>query len=303
MTLRKTDYHPITLADKATVIEYLKRYPQTHSECSFMNMICWMHYARYEIAEVRNHLLIACTVDNHTTYHPPLGELDPELFEEVLELSHREGGKMAMDFFDKSDVDYMRTYHPEIPVYTNRAFYEYYYKTTDLAELHGKKYLNIRSQINKFKAAYQHTTEKITVAAIPELHEMLDLWCISKHCDSNQVLRQEADAVRYALDNWANLGCEGLFIRIKPENTIAGLAIWDELNPSTALIHFEKGFSDYIGIYKVINQETAKTLVDRYEWINRESDLDVPGLREAKLRYHPDHCAPAWYIKRSEIVI
>ena len=46
---------------------------------------------------------------------------------------------------------------------------------------------------------------------------------------------------------------------------------------------------------------SAKTLRDRYTWINREFDMDVPGLREAKLRYHPEHCAKAWYIKKKEI--
>ncbi len=74
------------------------------------------------------------------------------------------------------------------------------------------------------------------------------------------------------------------------------------MNSETAVIHFEKGISQYKGIYKVINQETARLLQGRYEWINRESDMDVPGLREAKLRYHPGKCAKTWYIKRKEIV-
>lgn len=74
------------------------------------------------------------------------------------------------------------------------------------------------------------------------------------------------------------------------------------MNNETAVIHFEKGISQYKGIYKVINQETAKALLGKYSWINRESDMDVPGLREAKLRYHPEKCAKIWYIKRKEIL-
>ncbi len=303
MTLSKTDYHPVTLADKHTITSYLKRYPQIHSECSFMNMICWNHYAPYAFAIIRDHLLISCTVDGQTSYHPPIGDPDPELFEEVLLLASREGGRMAMDFFDETDVQYMRDHHPETPVYTNRAFSEYYYKTEDLAELHGRKYLNIRSQINKFNAAYTYTTEKITPEVLPELHTMIEEWSISKHCEANLVMKEEVNAVRYALDHWQDLDCDGLLIRIQPENTIAALAVWEELNTDTALIHFEKGFVHYKGIYKIINQETARHLRDRYTWINRESDLDVPGLREAKLRYHPDHCARAWYIKKNEIVV
>ena len=119
--------------------------------------------------------------------------------------------------------------------------------------------------------------------------------------EAKRIMKEEVNAVRFALDHWQNLGCEGLAIRIQPERTIGAIAIWEELNASTALVHFEKGFVRYKGIYKIINQETAKTLRDRYTWINREFDMDVPGLREAKLRYHPEHCAKAWYIKKKEI--
>jgi len=104
------------------------------------------------------------------------------------------------------------------------------------------------------------------------------------------------NAVRFALDHWQDLECEGLTIRIQPKGTIGAISIWEELNASTGQVHFEKGLAPlarYKGIYKSINQETAKVLRDRYTWINRESDMDVPGLREAKLRYHPEHCAKA----------
>ncbi|HJK75211.1 MAG TPA: phosphatidylglycerol lysyltransferase domain-containing protein, partial [Methanocorpusculum sp.] len=133
--------------------------------------------------------------------------------------------------------------------------------------------------------------------------QMIEEWSVSKHCEANQIMKEEVNAVRFALEHWQELGCEGLAIRIQPEGTIGAIAIWEELNDSTALVHFEKGFVRYKGIYKIINQETAKALRGRYTWINRESDMDVPGLREAKLRYHPEHCAKAWYIKKNEIIL
>lgn len=298
MILSKSDYHPVTLADKPVFDRILRNHPQIHSESSFITMICWQNYA-YTIVDDR--LLISCTVDGETTFRAPLGDPAPDLFEEVLALAKKEGGKMAMDFYDEADVWYMKNAHPETPVYNSRGFSEYYYRTEELAELRGKKYLSIRGQINKFNAQYTYTTEKITETIIPEVRKMIDEWSISKHCEANRIMKEEVNAVRFALDHWQDLGCEGLAIRIQPERTIGAIAIWEELNASTALVHFEKGFVRYKGIYKIINQETAKTLRDRYTWINRESDMDVPGLREAKLRYHPEHCAKAWYIKKKEI--
>ncbi|MCZ0863400.1 DUF2156 domain-containing protein [Methanocorpusculum vombati] len=301
MTLSKSDYRPVTLADKPIFDRILRNHPQIHSECSFITMICWQNYANYAYTIKDDRLLISCTVDGETTYRAPIGDPAPELFEEVLALAKKEGGKMAMDFYDEADVWYMKNAHPETPVYTSRGFSEYYYRTEELAELRGKKYLNIRGQINKFNAEYTYTTEKITKPIIPEVRRMIEEWSISKHCEANRIMKEEVNAVRFALDHWQDLGCEGLIIRIQPEATIGAIAIWEQLNTSTALVHFEKGFVRYKGIYKIINQETAKTLQNRYTWINRESDMDVPGLREAKLRYHPEHCAKAWYIKKKEI--
>lgn len=301
MTLSKSDYRPVTLADKPIFDRILRNHPQIHSECSFITMICWQNYAHYAYTIKDDRLLISCTVDGETTYRAPIGDPAPELFEEVLALAKKEGGKMAMDFYDEADVWYMKNAHPETPVYTSRGFSEYYYRTEELAELRGKKYLNIRGQINKFNAEYTYTTEKITEPIIPEVRKMIEEWSISKHCEANRIMKEEVNAVRFALDHWQDLECEGLIIRIQPEATIGAIAIWEQLNTSTALVHFEKGFVRYKGIYKIINQETAKTLQNRYTWINRESDMDVPGLREAKLRYHPEHCAKAWYIKKKEI--
>lgn len=303
MTLSNTDYRPVTLNDKPTFDKILVNHPQIHSETSFMNMVCWNHYAPYTFTIQNGRLLTACTVEDETTYRAPIGEPDPDLFEEVLTLAQTCGGKMAMDFYDEADVWYMKNLHPETPVYTNRGFSEYYYKSEELADLRGREYLNIRSQINKFNAAYTYTTEKITPETTPEVREMIEAWSISKRCEANLIMKEEITAVRFALDHWQKIGCDGLIIRIHPENSIGAVAIWEELNASTALIHFEKGFIRYKGIYKIINQETARHLREKYTWINRESDMDVPGLREAKLRYHPEHCAKAWYIKKNEITL
>jgi hypothetical protein len=74
------------------------------------------------------------------------------------------------------------------------------------------------------------------------------------------------------------------------------------MNPETAVVHFEKGLPDCAGIYRAVNQETAALLRDRYPFLNRESDLGVPGLREAKERYHPHHMVEVCYARLVEML-
>ncbi|MDR3102390.1 MAG: phosphatidylglycerol lysyltransferase domain-containing protein [Methanocalculaceae archaeon] len=302
MTLSETDYRPVTLKDKPIFDKIFKKYQQVNSECSFVTMICYEHYVQHSFTIQNGRLLLAYMVDDETTYNAPIGEPDPELFEEVFALAQSCGGKIAMNFFDEADVRYMKNAHPETPVYVARGLSDYYYRTEELAELHGRKYLSIRNEINRFNAEYSYTTERLTHAITPEVRLMIEEWRISKHYEANPTLKEEVNAMLFALDHWEELGCEGLVIRILPENTIGAVAVWEELNSVTALIHIEKAVVRYRGIYKIINQETAKELRGRYDWINREGDVDVLGLREAKLRYHPAYCAMAWYIKREEMV-
>ena len=63
--------------------------------------------------------------------------------------------------------------------------------------------------------------------------------------------------------------------------------IGSEINSLTYDIHIEKALKEYQEAYSVINREFAKNELDGYKWINREDDMGLDGLRQAKLSYHP----------------
>ena len=66
------------------------------------------------------------------------------------------------------------------------------------------------------------------------------------------------------------------------------------LSDITMDIHFEKAVEDADGAYTAINQAFAQYLRDKYphiRYLDREEDMDIEGLRQAKLSYCPDHLA------------
>jgi hypothetical protein len=180
-----------------------------------------------------------------------------------------------------------------------RKYFDYVYLASDLAELPGKGYLTIRHQLNKFQKTCSPQIESINRENVGEIRDFLDLWCDWKDCDSDPMLINEKDAVSYALSHFEVLGLSGLAIRANGK--IGAISLFEGLNQDTALVHFEKGLPDCKGIYRAINNETARNLAGRYSYINRESDMGVEGIREAKTRYHPHHMVEVYLVRRDEL--
>ena len=59
------------------------------------------------------------------------------------------------------------------------------------------------------------------------------------------------------------------------------------INPNMALIHIEKANPVIRGLYPFINQQFLVHEFSDAEFVNREEDLGIEGLRKAKLSYHP----------------
>lgn len=297
--LKLDDFQPVSLRDKATFRGMQRKYPPLHSDNTFTNMVCWNHYAHYEYMVVERTPVVATTIEHQTSFRILPGPKSHDIQRRVLDLAAREGGENAFYLFGAENRQAFERRYPSVPVYPDRDFFDYVYATAELAVLSGKKYLSIRRHLNRFKSKCSYEVEAMEGDNLGEVKEFLEKWCVWKGCDENPVLGYEKDAVRFAMDHFQELELSGLLIRI--EGQVSAMAVYEMLSPDTAVVHFEKALPDCPGIYKGINQETAKTLFDEARYINRESDLGVAGLREAKLRYHPHHLVEVYYVKKDEI--
>jgi hypothetical protein len=70
---------------------------------------------------------------------------------------------------------------------------------------------------------------------------------------------------------------------------VEAFALGELLNSQTAVVHIEKANPEIPELYTVINQQFCANSWQNVPYINREQDLGEPGLRRAKLSYHPDH--------------
>ena len=101
----------------------------------------------------------------------------------------------------------------------------------------------------------------------------------------NDNIRNERRSLTTAFKHWNELDLTGFIIRI--EGKIIAFTFGHPINHNTFGIHYEKADVNIDGAYSAINQHFAASLPEQYIYLNREEDLGIPGLRQAKLSYHP----------------
>jgi hypothetical protein len=281
------DFKCLTLEDKKTFDYYYSLTPPFHSGLLFTTMISWSHYVGYYYTIYDDVLIIMTDFKGEKQIRAPVGAYSAEVYNLVVKLAYEVCGDKPLGFISKEIKEWMSRNIPGLSYKEERDLFDYVYRSYDLANLPGSAYAKIRNRLNKFKKKYNYSIERITEDNMKEVREFLRRWCIWRDCSSDELLENERKAVIYSMDHFFYLGLSGLALRIN--GNVEAVSVFERLNNDTAVIHYEKGSPDYDGVYKAINMETARYLQDEFPFIDREEDLGVPGLRQAKLSYNPHH--------------
>ena len=159
---------------------------------------------------------------------------------------------------------------------------DYVYRKSDLAELPGTAFHKKRNHISRFERMFPNWVfTPLTDENASDALRIAHAWVEGQDASENHF--HELRAIENALHFRHELGIFGGLLYV--ENTPAAFALVSEINPRVVDIHYEKCTPQYRDAYPVINREMAKWM--SAELINREEDLNIPGLRQAKLSYKP----------------
>ena len=245
------DFKKVSLEDKTVFDKHYKKYYPVHSDDLFTTMISWMEYSNYHYVLVDENIVIMTQLDNKIRLRPPSGKQNVELLKQVLNLAAKEGSDEPLGVDGAEIKDWILQEFPKLKFFEDRDYFDYVYRSSDLADLPGSKYNKIRNRLNKFKNNFDYYTEEISEQNMEEVNQFLKRWCLWKDCDSDEILANERKAIVYSMEHFFDLGLSGLIIRINEK--IEALAVYEQMSPDTAVVHYEKGSPYFDGIYKAIN--------------------------------------------------
>ena len=180
---------------------------------------------------------------------------------------------------------------PEYDVVEETDLKDYLYSAEELRTLPGKKFQKKRNLINKFMKEYEGRWSYETMCCKDEyfLELFMNRWVddrLKDGIESRDTLLSEKEGVLDILRN-----CDKITFRV------GGIFIDDNLEAfcigsynkteKMVVVSTEKGNSDIPGIYQVINQQYLLNSFEEAELVNREDDMGIEGLRQAKESYNP----------------
>ena len=293
-------FKPIELSDRQVISDILREHRPFTSELTFTNLFIWRKHFDLQWSVHEDWLCIIGKEDLCPRF--AMGPIGPagragtaRLLLEWLKVHAGDSGpcieradeRLALEIWGK----------PGFLVEETREHFDYVYLTRDLIDLAGSKYRAKRNHINQFhRAVASYTYEELEERHIEECLALQERWCLLRRCEEDLNLQGEWDATKEILMNHRALDAVGAVIIVGSE--VKAFTLGESLGDDMAVIHIEKADPEIPGLYQLINQQFCARRWSTVRFVNREQDLGITGLREAKLSYNPDH-----FVKKYRIML
>ena len=281
---------PVTLDDKPIFDRYFSENDGINSEYTFTNMFMWRKSYSIRYAIIDGFL---CVFSKHhkspETVNFPLGKGDiTPVITKLIEYFEEINQKMLIRIYSDDEISRLENAFPKAFILTeDRNSFDYVYKVQDLIELSGNRYHQKRNHINKFLSLYPYEYHNTGDKYLSLCYEMFNRWCESK-TDTIPGIWEQHEAVTELFSNLDTLNVKGGLIL--SEGKVVAFSFGEVLSQkkSVAVIHIEHADTDFQGSFPLINQQFLENEWQAFEFVNREEDMGLSGLRKAKKSYHPE---------------
>ncbi len=281
-------------ADDAPQYNQYFQLSQTEISDSCLNSrVAWNSGFAYYKAIIDQTFCLISAGGDFTTPHMtwPVGAMDGATLQYIIDtlypIFRERDWTMRMMYIDEINlplVQALKGYKAVISC--NLDFSDYLYEVRDLRSLSGKALHGQRNHLNRFfrtNPDYQYSS--ISTADRDEALALVRRWCEEKNLDCMDLTNSDYRAVRQLFVDFEKLDVRGGAIRL--DGQLVAFSLASLMRPDTAVIHFEKADASVRGLYTVINKLVLDNEFADVQYVNREEDMGIRGLRKAKRSYGP----------------
>lgn len=269
----------------------------------FLESYVWKDYynVRYAIWENKALLWLMENEGRCFSAMPLCREEDlPGAFAAIEEYFNEElGYPLVINLADEYAVKYLNLPEDKYLVEEQVDSRDYLYNGDAMRSLAGKKLHKKKNRVNAFKREYEGRYEyrRLCCSDSHDVWVFLDRWRQQKGEEVEEHLDYEVKGIHDILKNCSEFSIHmgGVYIDGQMEAFTIG-----SYNPveHMAVIHIEKANPEINGLYQFINQQFLIEEFPEAEWVNREDDMGLEGLRKAKMTYYPADYARKYLVEQ-----
>ena len=291
-------FHPLALSDREAMQAVTLPSGRRNCNYTFANLVGWQFWYYTEVCVLENAVVLRYTFDGQQAYMVCASEaLSLELIEALFDDSNGDLTLIGLEDSQVAQLSILRSSSARLlptgrknsKLSTNiepvRDQYDYIYRRTDLATLHGRHLDAKRNHIHRFREEHPDFEYRpLTPEFFDECRQLTEIWQEDK--GGSDTINAEKKVMETIFSNWDALGMIGGSIFV--DGRMVAFTYGSAVTTDTFDVCVEKADRHVEGAFAIINQQFAEHLPEQYIYLNREEDMGIPGLRQAKLSYHPE---------------
>lgn len=297
------DFNNLTNEEIELLNSYFDGYDYDSSSCTYIANYIWRNTHKISWEVIGDYLCIgaASEEEGSSTYcmSMPLtkdGEYEPEKLKETIEICRKRfednGQELCMELVPENAASVLKAvYGDSLELEECRDEADYVYLKDDLINLSGRKYHQKKNHLNYFLRNYAFEYQEATPEMVSEIMEYIlgkNEYKLGETPEEwKEILEMENVAIKEMM-SFVGKGLLSGIIRIDGKIVAVTFGEFAKTNDKkTVIVHVEKADDRIRGLYQAINNEFCKHLPEETVYVNREEDMGLDNLRQAKLSYRP----------------
>ena len=183
-------FHSLTLSDREAMQAVMLHSGRRNCNYTFANLVGWQFWYYTEVCVLENAVVLRYTFDGQRAYMVCTSEaLSLELIETLFDDSHGELTLIGLEDAQVAPLSARQEF--SISVEPDRDQYDYIYRRTDLATLHGRHLDAKRNHIHRFRAEHPDFEYRpLTPEYFDECRRLTEIW----QGEKDAIKREQSDA-------------------------------------------------------------------------------------------------------------